>query len=128
MDPGRAGVDRPHHEVPSTPHWERRSSLEDDVTDSLDDGITDDSWNHAAFFWVGLFGIVATERCWAMRPSEADAARVNVPARTGSGVISEDSLDASIRAIQINSALAAQPDAVAVPLIILEVAVEHEVA
>ena len=30
------------------------------MTDSLDDGITDDSWNQAAFFWVGLFGIVAT--------------------------------------------------------------------
>jgi hypothetical protein len=30
------------------------------VTDSLDDDITDDQWNQAAFFWVGLFGIVAT--------------------------------------------------------------------
>jgi hypothetical protein len=53
---------------------------------------------------------------------------VNAPARTGSGVVSEDSLDASIRAIQINSALTAQPDAVAVPLIVLKVAVEHQVA
>jgi hypothetical protein len=26
----------------------------------LDDDITDDSWNQAALFWVGLFGIVAT--------------------------------------------------------------------
>jgi hypothetical protein len=32
----------------------------DDVTDGFDDGTTDDSWNQAAFFWVGLFGIVAT--------------------------------------------------------------------
>ena len=30
------------------------------MTDSLDDGTTDDSWNQAAYFWVGLFGIVAT--------------------------------------------------------------------
>jgi len=30
------------------------------VDDSLDDGITHDSWNQAALFWVGLFGIVAT--------------------------------------------------------------------
>lgn len=30
------------------------------MTDSLDDGITDDSWNQAAIFWVGLFGIIAT--------------------------------------------------------------------
>jgi hypothetical protein len=26
----------------------------------LDDDITDDQWNQSAFFWVGLFGIVAT--------------------------------------------------------------------
>jgi len=26
----------------------------------LDDDVTDDSWNQAAFFWIGLFGIVAT--------------------------------------------------------------------
>jgi hypothetical protein len=51
---------------------------------------------------------------------------VNAPARTGSGVVGEDSLDASIRAIQINSALTAQPDAVAVPLIVLEVAVKYK--
>jgi hypothetical protein len=30
------------------------------VTDSLDDDTTGDSWNEAAIFWVGLFGIVAT--------------------------------------------------------------------
>jgi hypothetical protein len=30
------------------------------LADSLDDGITGDSWNQAAFFWMGLFGIVAT--------------------------------------------------------------------
>jgi hypothetical protein len=26
----------------------------------LDDGTANDSWNQAAYFWVGLFGIVAT--------------------------------------------------------------------
>src|SRR4029077_12781588 len=62
------------------------------------------------------------------RPSETKATRVNVPTRTGSGVVREDSLDASIGAIQIDSPLTAQPDAIAVPLIVLEVAVEHEVA
>jgi hypothetical protein len=30
------------------------------VTDTLNDDITGDAWNQAAFFWVGLFGIVAT--------------------------------------------------------------------
>jgi hypothetical protein len=30
------------------------------MADSLDDGISYDSWNQAAYFWVGLFGIVAT--------------------------------------------------------------------
>ena len=30
------------------------------MTDSLDDDTTGDSWNQAAIFWVGLFGIVAT--------------------------------------------------------------------
>jgi hypothetical protein len=30
------------------------------VTDNLDNVIADDAWNQAAFFWVGLFGIVAT--------------------------------------------------------------------
>jgi hypothetical protein len=30
------------------------------VTNSLDDAITDDQWTRGAFFWVGLFGIVAT--------------------------------------------------------------------
>ncbi len=30
------------------------------MTDSPDDDVSDDSWNQAAFFWVGLFGIVAT--------------------------------------------------------------------
>ena len=26
----------------------------------MDDDVPDDSWNQAAFFWVGLFGIFAT--------------------------------------------------------------------
>jgi hypothetical protein len=30
------------------------------VADSLDGDVTGDPWNQAAFFWIGLFGIVAT--------------------------------------------------------------------
>ena len=49
-------------------------------------------------------------------------------AGTGRYVISEDLLHASIRAIKVNSALATQPYAVTVPLVVLNVAVEHQAA